>query len=225
MGRKIAIIIIFVVLTFVCAVWSPWQYWDFSFASIVGVEKPPEFARLQVSSLAGEIQIMVDGENLGTVGPEGSPFIIEDIKPGKRLVKLERITDSPEAYIKYERLIEFYEDIDVVVAYELGPNLEFSEGNQVSAFKNVVNKDATKLNVYTEPEGASISLDGVDIGEAPLEGVDLSLSGVHKLKVEKKGYESQEISLLPEDGEARLKLKGFDINVDANLFLIPIRVE
>jgi hypothetical protein len=55
--------------------------------------------------------------------------------------------------------------------------------------------------------------------------VSLDRSTVHKLKLEKKGYEPQEISLLPEDETARGNLKGYDINVDANLFLIPIRTD
>jgi hypothetical protein len=225
MGKKVIIIIFFVILTLVCAIWSPWQYWDISIAQLVGVEDPPEFARLQVSSLAGEIEIFIDDESQGTVGPEGSPFIIEDVKPGKRLLKLERVSENQDAYIKFERLIEFFNEVDVVIAYELGPNEDFSEGSFISAFKNVVNRDSTKLNIYTEPSEVRINLDGRYIGESPIEGVDLDLAGVHELKLDKKGYEPQTISLLPEDEENRSKLKGFDINVEANLFLIPIRIE
>jgi hypothetical protein len=225
MLKKIALIVVFVIITLSCALWSPWQYWNFSIAELVGVEKPREFGRLQVSSLAGEVEIFVDNESRGTVGPEGSPFLIEDVEPGKRLIRLERVSDHSEAYINFERLIEFYKGTDVVVAYELGPNEEFSEGNLISAFKNVVNGDKAKLNVYTKPEKVRVTLDGSFIGETPIEAKDLDLNGVHKLKLEKTGYEPQEISLLPEEEEGRANLKGFDLNVEANLFLIPIRTE
>lgn len=223
MAKKILVLIIFIVLTLLCAVWSPWSYWDISLASLVGVDKPPEFARLQVSSLAGEVEIFIDNESIGSVGPEGSPFLIEDVRPGKRLVRIERLGQGE--YIKLERLIDFYPEVDTVIAYELGPNQQFSEGHFITAFKNAVNRDKVKLNVYTQPEGVEVSLDGRAIGQAPLENLELDTATVHKLRLSKKGYESQEISILPEDDEGRKALHGFDINVEANLFLLPLKVE
>jgi hypothetical protein len=225
MGKKLTFLIALIVLTFACALWSPWYYWQFSLADLIGVERPPEFARLQVTSIAGEVEIFVDDESRGTVGPEGSPFVIEDVKPGKRLIRLERISDSPGVYIEFERLIEFYPELDTVIAYELGPSTEFSEGHLISAFENVVNRERTKLNVYTEQEGVTVSLDGREIGTTPINSIELDTSTVHRLSLEKRGYETLEISLLPEDDEQRERLKGFDINVEANLFLLPLRVE
>jgi hypothetical protein len=174
--------------------------------------------------LAGEVEIYIDGEKRGAVGPEGSPLGIEDIKPGQRTVKLMRKGTNANTYITFERLLQFYEDIDTVIAYELGPKEDFSEGHVITAYKSYVNDSQTKLNVTTKPTEVKVSLDGQDIGRSPLNGIQLDISKVHKLKFEKQGYEDVEINLLPEDAKARDKLKGYDINVEVNLFLIPIRV-
>lgn len=223
MAKKLLVLIIFIVLTLLCALWSPWNYWDISIAQLAGVQKPPEFARLQVSSLAGEVEIYVDDESYGSVGPEGSPFLIEDIKPGKRLVRLERRGDGK--YINLERLIDFYTEVDTVIAYELGPNTQFSEGHFITAFKNAVNRDKVKLNVFSEPNGSTVFLDGKELGKTPLENIELDITKVHQLQLKKDGYEPQSVSLLPGDEEDRKSLKGFDINVEARLFLLPLRVD
>ncbi len=121
MLKKFVIVIIVVVLAVICAVAAPWQNWDISIFSFLGVAPPTKLARLQVTSLAGEIEILVDGQTKGSVGPEGSPFIIEDIEPGQRLVKLIRLTETTGAYTSFERLLNFNQDIDTVIDYELGP--------------------------------------------------------------------------------------------------------
>jgi hypothetical protein len=178
-----------------------------------------------VSSLAGEIEITLDGEKKGSVGPEGSPFLIEDISPGKKLLTLTRVADDTDSYISIERLINFDPKVDTVIAYELGPTEEFSEGHIITAFKSYINKDKTKLNITSNVKGVDVYFDSRNIGQTPLNSIDLNINTVHKLKFEKKGYETLEISLLPEEEEERMKLAGYDINLEVNLFLIPIRTK
>jgi hypothetical protein len=225
MLKKFLIVTMLVVFCVVCAVLAPWQNWNFNITSLFGITPPEKFARLQVSSLAGEIEIVIDGEVRGSVGPEGSPLLIEDIKPGQRLVKLVRVGEKPEAYISFERLANFSSDIDTVIAYELGPSEQFSEGHVISAFKNYLKPDTTLLNVNTTPSDVKVSLDGAEIGRSPLQGITLDTTAVHKLRLEKQGYEPLEISLLPESPDERAKLVGYEINVEANLFLIPLKLD
>jgi len=224
MWKKLLTITIIIIALLGCAVWSPWKSIGLDWYKLVGLEAPVKFARLQITSLAGELEIYVDGESKGSVGPEGSPFLVEDITPGQRLVKLVRRSDNAKNYIQFERLVNFSSDVDTVIAYELGPNQEFSEGHIITAFKNYANQDLTRLNVTMGQEDVLVTLDNNSIGKAPIQSLPLDNSSVHKLKLEKAGYEPLEISLLPQDEADRRKLTGYDITVEAFLFLQPLRV-
>jgi len=224
MAKKLVIIAIVLLVLVGCGLWSPWQQWNISLGSVFGVDKPKDFARLQVSALEGEIKILVDGEEKGKVGPDGSPFVIEDIEPGKRTVRLERQADSPAEYLVFERVLDFSTEVDTVVAYELGPNSYFSAGHIITATKNYISA-STKLNLVSVPIGAEVSLNGLNLGLTPLSNLELDISEVSKLSLRKAGYEDMEVSLLPENAEDRKQLKGYDINVEADLFLLPITLE
>ncbi len=224
MLKKFVVVIIIVVLAVICAVAAPWQNWNITIFSFLGLAPPTQLARLQVTSLAGELEILVDGQTKGSVGPEGSPFIIEDIEPGQRLVKLVRVSETDGAYTAFERLLNFNQDIDTVIAYELGPTEEFSEGTVITAFRSFSNDQRTTLNIETSPGDVKASLNGQDIGLTNLEGIEIDISNIARIKLEKQGYETIELNLLPEDSAQREKLKGYEIQLEANLFLIPIRI-
>lgn len=213
-----------IVFSLVCALVAPWQYLEHSPLELLGIKHPEKFARLQVTALAGDVQIWVDDELKGSVGPEGSPLLIEDIAPGQRLVKLIRKSENEKHYIRFERLTNFSADIDTVIAYELGPTNDFSGGHVISAFKNYADPNGTKLNITTVPGGAKVILNNKELGNAPLSGITLDTSVVNRLKLELLGYESIEMNLLSDDATQREKLKGYEINVEANLFLLPLRV-
>ena len=214
-----------IVLIIACALWSPWQYLHFNPLSIFGINPPAKLARLEVSSLAGEIEITIDGEKKGSVGPEGSPFLIEDVNPGQRLVKLVRKSSNTHSYITFEKLLNFASDIDTVIAYELGPTVEFSQGHVITAYKSYIHPTTTDLNITTMPPNTEAFLDGQDIGATPLTNISLDLKSVHTLKLTKTGYETVQINILPNTPDGRAKLLGYEINVNTDLFLIPIRVD
>jgi hypothetical protein len=209
----------------IVGVWAPWRNWNFDLAQILGAKRPEKFATLQVSSISGEVTIYIDGEERGSVGPEGSPFMIEDVKPGQRLVKLVRVSDDQRNYINFERLLQFTENNDTVIAYELGPTEEFSAGHVISAYKSYANDNKTKLSVKTTPDNVKVSLNDKELGNSPQDSIELNLNEVQTLKLSKAGYEDMVINLLPQSQQDRDNLKGYDIVVEANLFLKPIEVE
>jgi hypothetical protein len=131
---------------------------------------------------------------------------------------------SDSNYISLERMLNFTSESNTVIAYELGPNQQFSKGQTITAFRSYTNQDSTSLNVDTTPEGTRVYLDDVLIGETPINGYDLDINRTHNLRLEKKGYEDLEMRLLPDEQEARDKLVGYDMLVEASLFLIPIEV-
>ncbi|MFW5702937.1 MAG: PEGA domain-containing protein [Candidatus Dojkabacteria bacterium] len=224
MLRKFGVVLSMVLISVLCAVWSPWHYWNISLPKIFGVEAPVALARVQVSSLGGELQVYINGEERGIIGPESSPFTIEDAKPGQNTIRLTRSSEVEGAYVEYEQVIELYEEVETVIAYELGPTYNFSQGHVISAFRNAAIGDKTMLNVYSEPTGVAVKLGEERIGTTPLENIEVDRSSAQTLTLEKRGYEPQTISILPSEENQREKLKGFDINVDANMFLIPIEL-
>lgn len=225
MLKKVLIIISCLLILILCALWSPWKSLNISLGSILGIEPPQTFARLQLSSLGGELEVSIDGEKKGSVGPEGSPFLIEDIQPGRRVVKLSRVASGNAEYAVLERVLDFSAEVDTVIAYEIGPNQNFSEGHIITAKKNFLAPNDTVLSVETQPDEVEILLNGNSIGMSSLSGIKLNLEGENKLVLRKPGYEEMQISLLPEDTAARNKLIGYEILVEANLFLLPIRIE
>lgn len=224
--RKFFWLIIFVLLAFLLALWSPWNHWNFNISQLFGVTPPDQVGGLLVSTLAGEVEIYLDGsdQSAGSATVDNSPFSIPGIRPGDHQVKIIRKTEIAGAYWEFNKLIHFIPGVDVIIAFELGPTAEFSEGHVIYASPRVDSIPGASLNVTTSVEGVDITIDGTSVGQSPLKEYKLSVSDQHKILLQKEGYEAQEFLLLPDKQEDRDKLKGFNLNVDATLFLQPLLV-
>jgi hypothetical protein len=227
--RTFLILVIIFLLSILLALWSPWTKIDISLAQIFGVEEPDRIAGLQVYSLGGEIDIYVDSEYAGTATQEDSPFIVDQVDPGDRLVRLERKSDIPAAYWEFSKLINFIEGKDVVVSYNIGPEETFSEGHVIYASESSSGDErqgVANLNIRVNAEDTVVEIDEIAFNIAGTTMSEtLTLNKQHKLLVSKAGYESLEFTILPESQEDRDKLEGFDIELDVHLMLQPLQVE
>lgn len=88
--KKVLVFTIIFVLLVLLAIWSPWLSWRIDLASIFGVNRPDSISGLQVSSLSDEIEIFIDNKPIGKVTRESSPFIVDRVEPGERLVTLKK---------------------------------------------------------------------------------------------------------------------------------------
>ena len=72
-----------------------------------------------------------------------------------------------------------------------------------------------EITVHTEPPGASVYVDGVYLGQAPLDRITLSEPG-RRLRVVKKRYRSVDRHLTPQDGFVSLvlELAPYDLKVE-----------
>ena len=72
-----------------------------------------------------------------------------------------------------------------------------------------------EITIHTEPSGASVYVDGVFLGQAPLDRITLSEPGRH-LRVLKKRYRTVDRSLTPQDGFVSLvlELAPYDLKVE-----------
>lgn len=215
-------IIVIILIAFLCALWSPWTSWNISFSRLLGIEPPPLIGGLQVTSLAGEVEVYVDGISQGKATPTTSPLIIPAIEPGERQIRLKRTSTVEEAYWEFNKLIKFESGVDVVLSYELGPTEEFSEGHVIYTTRTTDKVDGLRLNLTSNVEGATVKIDDVEVGLTPLVAQVITKDKQHTLLISKSGYESQEFKLLPENQEDRDKISGFNLNVLVDLFLQPI---
>ncbi|HLD03706.1 MAG TPA: PEGA domain-containing protein [Candidatus Dojkabacteria bacterium] len=220
MLKKPVIIILIAIGLIVLAFWSPWSNLNFSLLNIFGISSVEKFATLKVKSLAGEIEVLIDGEYQDSVKSESDFLELTQINPGEHLIVLQRKGMDYQV----TRKINFEHGVDVVIAYEIGPTQEFSEGHILYTRKSFASEANTLIEIFSTPEHIKVFLDGVLIGETPLKDLDLDISGKHKLRFEKTGYDSMEIEVLPETQEERNKLKNLLINLEVSLFTRPVRV-
>jgi len=219
----------FVFIIFICillALWSPWLYWKFDLISLFGVKKPEPISGLQVFSLSGEMEVFLDNKSYGKVKVETSPFILDKVSVGEHLIGLKRVSNIKGAYWDFNKLITFEEGTNAVLSYNLGPSIEFSEGEVIYAIKKPDLTKANQLNINTNIIEANIQLDNSQPQKinAKFFNQSISLDTQHKVKISRQGFESLDFTVLPESNDDRNKLKDYDINIDAQLLYQPVEV-
>lgn len=206
------------------AFWAPWGRWDVSVLGLLGLENEDSYAGLQIYSIAGEIEVEIDNEVVGNVTEEGSPLDIFEIEPGDHLVTVTRVStqEDPEPiYYKFRRMITFVQGINTVIAYEIGPSERYSSGYVIYTVDGI--KDGTThLSIRTVPANAKIYINDIEISDSPVNNYELDLAKEYTIKIVKDNYEEIAFSLLPEAAEERELLVGYDLNVDVNLFELPL---
>ncbi len=214
-------VLVFLVLM---AIWSPWEQWDFNFLKFIGVDNTEEYSSLKVKALEGQIEIYIDNELKGTADSLDADFSeITPINKGEHTVTIKRKSENTK-YFELSRKINFEPGFDVVVAYDLGPSEYFSEGHILYSRKNYSNEANPRLNILSTPENVEVSIDGVVVGTAPLKDIQLDINGQHVIKFVKPGFETLEITILPEKQEARDNLKNLTLTLEVNLFAQPLKV-
>ena len=148
----------------------------------------------------GKGNVFLNGESLGE-----TPLEKVKIKPGTHLIE---IKDSQNENITYSKELKFNPGIETTIFRDLGVSEMFSSG------KNFwMENDKTSLTVISQPSGATVYVDGSEMGKTPLALDDLT-AGNYALEVNKKGYEGQ---------AAAIEVKnGYNLTVSAKLFPIPI---
>ena len=222
MLKKVAIAILLTVVLIGLALWSPWYGWNLNIYNIFGIENVDKLSGIKIKSLSGEIEIYIDGQFEGSVTDNEDFADISSLKPGNHSVKL--VKKSNTDYYVFERNILFEAGVEAIIAYDLGPNEKFTEGHIFYAKKNYANEGKPQLTIYSNPDLTKVFVDDVFLGETPLRNIDIDLNSQHKIKLQKIGFDDLEFTILPEDIESRNKLQGFDLILEAKLFLKPIQI-
>lgn len=203
--------------------WSPWLNWGINISDLFGVESPDKISGLEVYSVAGTLQVFVDDDSVGSADPD-APLFVDGLEPGTKAVRIVRDSDVEGAYWTFNQLVNFEENINVVISYYLGPEAEFSSGHIITAEK----KDAEQednLIIKTDIEGFNLDINGISNRvESDQYSTSLPFNNQIVLKITESGYEETEFRILPEDEEERLKLEDYIITVDIQMLLQPVTI-
>lgn len=222
--KKFGFILIIIILLIVLGSWSPWLNWNFSLARILGLGSKDTSSGLTVFSLVGETEVYIDNVYQGVSSPESGNIEVLDVEPGIHEIKLIRKSTPASSYYELKRSIKFEEGIDVIISYELGPTKDFSEGHIFYAEKNFNQNQTALLNIISSPDKAKLYIDDIFKGETPISSIEMDLTKKHKIRLEYVGYDTIEFEILPSEQEERDKLKGYTLNLEINMFLIPLDV-
>jgi hypothetical protein len=172
---------------------------------------------------ASNAALMIDTENTSsivtlngkTVG--STPYKSDRLRPGDYKIKLAtdiEATSSAEASSAskpkvykavWETSVKLTAGTQTVINRTFGPHDIFSAGEVLTLEKG------SGLAIVTNPEGASITIDGVDKGKSPL---SLEEKDKKIVKINKDGYFGRELTInIPE---------GFRLTISVNLALNPL---
>lgn len=224
MMKKLLIAVIGVVLLIALAVWSPWDH--ITSTQIRGAEESYQVGSLIFTSLAGEVEVYIDGESQGSSKLGEEPLKINAVKEGTHQVKLIRKSDSKDFYQPIEKDIVFQEGIGVVMAYEVGPTKASSMGYTLFATtipeqQNTIQN--ASLTISTGVDDVDVSVDAASIGKTPVSEEKILTTSNHTLKFEKEGYLPLEFELFPADEMQRAKFAGANVRVEVDLYKIPLQ--
>ena len=135
-------------------------------AALCAFSDAPPSTRVSLSSQPAGATVIVDGRDRGT-----TPITLFDLEPGRHHVKY-RLA----GYVERDRFFSTNE----------GPFVECSE---------TLVEEKGLLLLQTEPEGCSITVDGVSAGQTPRLITDLSAKDTHTVRLRKAGYQDQTITV------------------------------
>lgn len=217
---KLSVIILGLMLL---AVWSPWQNWNFHWMNILGIESREQFSGLKLKSFSGELELFLDGESAGTVGDQESFLEVFPVSPGEHTVKITR-PENNGFYTEFERTLNFEKEVDVVIGYDLGPSLLFSEGHVLTAKKSYTKGQNPVLDITSMIDDVDVKIDGADMGKTPLRSIPMGIDTTHVLHFSKPGFDPLEIEIFPTEQSERDKLKDIILTLEVNLFAKPVEL-
>lgn len=226
MFKKTGCILLVIGLLVVTAWFRPWDKLEFSWKSLLGIENIKEYSGLSVFSLKDQLEVYIDNEFIDQVDATGGMLEITDIEPGVHRVTLRKDGGNTAQYYEFSKSINFDSGVSNVIAYELGPSREFSQGHVFYTEKKNKNdvSENTLISFLSSINEVEVYLDDKLIGKTPLEDYDIALNKQYEVKLKKNGYEELSFRILPEADEERKKLTDLHLYIEAELFLKPFEI-
>lgn len=155
---------------------------------LVGYFRPQSAGLLIETDPASSV--FLDGQEVGRTP------VRTNQKPGEVVVRL-----VPESFdnplVPYETKLNLVPGIETVVRYSFGVTSEDSSGEIISFEK--VASDETSLAVVTQPDAASVLIDGRERALAPYKMANAT-AGEHTIVVSSDGYHEKRVTVKTVDG-------------------------
>ncbi|GIW57060.1 MAG: hypothetical protein KatS3mg083_005 [Candidatus Dojkabacteria bacterium] len=142
--KRLIIVIIFCVLLIILL--SP-AFWTWVYKG--SITQAEGVSLLKFVSIAGDYNIFIDNDFLGKVQNKQEK-VFTGIKPGKRILKVHRVSDFEDFYFTFSREVNFMPFTQVELEWEAGPTLESSNG-VLKYFTESSKLDTTELVIDTFP--------------------------------------------------------------------------
>ncbi len=174
-------------------------------------------AELHVKVDVGNAVVTLNGKTVGS-----TPFTSSRLRPGDYMIKLTSDIEAsssatstssakPKSFkVSWESNVKLTSGTQTVINRSFGPSDTFSSGEVLTLDKG------TGLNVVTNPEGATITLDNKDMGKSPLSIEENCAEKECKrvVKISKEGYFSRDLTIKTQP--------GYRLTISVNLALNPL---
>lgn len=196
-ARAIIIVIVFAIATAI-AITRPWTYFEFI---------APKSA-ITINAVSGKLEVYLNEQKVGE-----TPFEADSLTPGTYNITLKRVSETDGLYSTFSRRIDLESNTRTVLKVELGPSDQFS--SHILVYFKKANKDETSVYVESVPSGATVTLDEIRLGTAPLTKSGIR-PGTYRLKVAHPGYEDHEVEVQV--------ISGYTLITDVKLMARPIEI-
>lgn len=159
---------------------------------------------LEVSVTNGDAQILINDKIVGN-----TPYESKDVKSGTNVITLRNETRQYQTEIKF---LPSKKDViyTVGIIRDLGVSDIFSSGQELWFDKE---GSENTIRVVSEPSGASVFIDGVEVGNTPFSSAAIT-NGDYELKLTSPGYESSSVRINVQ--------KDYTLNISIKLFPYPV---
>lgn len=162
-------------------------------------------AGISINTLHGEAEVLINGVSVGK-----TPYTANNLKAGNNKITLKNDKRQYETAItflpkegQYIHTVGVFRDLGASETFSSGQNFWFEKES-----------GGNVLRVISEPAGALVFIDKVEIGKTPYSSNTIS-EGEYDIRLEKTGYEAQ---------TARISIrKGFTLNATFKLFPLPLK--
>lgn len=225
--KKFGCILLVFIALFALAWFKPWNTLGLTPTKIIGLEAIQQQAALTVFSLKDSIDIYIDNELKESIDTSGGSAEIVDIKPGMHRITLRKSSETTGEFYEFSQTLNFVKGVSNVVAYELGPTQEFSQGHvfYTEKLNEQLEKGTTYISFLSNMDEIEVYLNNQKVGETPIEDHEITLDKQYDVTLKKEGYEELSFKILPEGESERTKLEGLHLYIKADLFLKPIDID
>lgn len=222
--KKVILALFVIFLSIGIAAFIPWE--DFLYDRLDIFQSNPEFSSLRVYSLSGELIVILDDEEKGSIKSTDGYLEVFPIEPGEHQLVLKRASNTEDFFTDFNQRVTFAPNFETVVSWEAGPSTNSSAGWILEAERNTdaaEDQNSVALQMSgINGEDYTVLLNKNDEFKLPISDKSLNADQEHVFLISKEGYQNLEFTIFSNDIEEFEDFSHFDIKLRVNLYKVPI---